>query len=225
MTQSMGWRCMVGHDYAPDGAFPRGSWNRFPAAGVEGHMTLVRYSLCALFLMPVTTGTMQIPAGQRIGLARYLQVSYTGLKRDLTEAAEKMPEADYAFKPGSMPEVRTYASVIAHVADGHFSTCAAVKSVANPADGKNIGALTIKADIIRALADSFALCDDLFASLTDATVREFVKQGQGELEKGAALMGLVAHDAEMYGIATVYLRSKNIVPPSTERRGRGRGGN
>ena len=41
-----------------------------------------------------------------------------------------------------------------------------------------------------------------------------------------ALYGLLAHNSEMYGIGTVYLRLKGIVPPSTERQnaGRGRGG-
>ena len=84
-----------------------------------------------VFLFPSTISG-QIPAGQRIGLARYLQVGYAGLKRDLTEAAEKMPEADYGYKPGSMPEVRTYGQVIAHVADGHFAICASVKGITNP---------------------------------------------------------------------------------------------
>ncbi|HYN07798.1 MAG TPA: DinB family protein [Vicinamibacterales bacterium] len=188
-------------------------------------MTTSRCLLVGLLIAMSVTVFAQIPAGQRVGLARYLQVGYTGLKRDLTEAAEKMPEADYGFKPGSTPEVRTYGQVIAHVADGQFSTCAAVKGVANPNEGKDVERqFKTKADVTRALADSFAFCDDLLSSLTDATVTQFVKQGQGELERGAALVGLIAHNAEMYGIATVYLRSKNIVPPSTERRGRGRGG-
>jgi hypothetical protein len=29
------------------------------------------------------------------------------------------------------------------------------------------------------------------------------------------LMGLLAHNAEMFGISTVYLRAKNIVPPGS----------
>jgi hypothetical protein len=28
-------------------------------------------------------------------------------------------------------------------------------------------------------------------------------------------MGLLAHNAEMFGISTVYLRAKNIVPPGS----------
>jgi hypothetical protein len=70
---------------------------------------------------------------------------------------------------------------------------------------------------VRSLADSFALSDLALSSLTDANANEFVRQGPVEVSKSAALVGLVAHDAEMYGIATVCLRAKNIVPPSTAR--------
>jgi hypothetical protein len=35
--------------------------------------------------------------------------------------------------------------------------------------------------------------------------------------KTAALVALLADNAEMYGIVTVYLRAKNIVPRSTAR--------
>jgi hypothetical protein len=53
--------------------------------------------------------------------------------------------------------------------------------------------------------------------LTDAKVLDFVKQGPGEVTRSAALIGLLAHGSEMYGISTVYLREKVIVPPSSER--------
>ena len=46
--------------------------------------------------------------GQKIGLATSLQRGYAGIKANFTAAAEKMPEADYNFKPGSTPEARTY---------------------------------------------------------------------------------------------------------------------
>ena len=39
-----------------------------------------------------------------------------------------------------------------------------------------------------------------------------------------ALLGVIAHGNEMYGIYTVYQRAQNIVPPSTAARGRGPGG-
>ena len=45
-------------------------------------------------------GQMQ---GQKIGLATSLQRGYAAFKRNFTAAAEKMPESDYGFKPGSTP--------------------------------------------------------------------------------------------------------------------------
>jgi hypothetical protein len=164
-----------------------------------------------------------VPAGRQFGLAAYLKGAYAGLKANLTQEAEKMPEADYAFKPGAAGEMRTYGQLFAHVADAQFTVCATVKGVPNPNEGHKLEAeLKTKGEFVKALADSFALCDTVFAALTDTSALEFVKQGPGEVVAGGVLAGLLAHGAEMYGVGTVYLRAKNLIPPSTERQTRGR---
>src|SRR5512132_2129928 len=164
-------------------------------------------------------GQMQ---GQKIGLATSLQRGYNGFKTNFTAAAEKMPEADYTFKPGSTPEARTFGAAIAHIAQAQFGQCSGLKGVPNPMAGKQLEQeLKTKAEITKALADSFALCDDLFAQVTDASATEMVKQGQNEVTRAAALYGVIVHGNGMYGTAAVYLRSKNLVPPSTENAGRG----
>jgi hypothetical protein len=165
------------------------------------------------------------PSGRKAGLAMVLQLSYEGIKADLLAQADKMPEADYGFKPGPMSEVRTFGQVVAHVADGQFGTCAAVKGVPNPAASKNLQKQPeTKAEFVKALAESFAFCDDVFSSTTDANALDFVRQGPNELTRASVLYGLLAHNAEMYGVGTVYLRLKGLVPPSTERQTRPRGG-
>src|SRR5262245_5970722 len=55
---------------------------------------------------------------------------YQNIQRNLLEAAEKMPEADYAFKPTA--EVRPFGQLVAHVALSQFGTCAALKGDAAP---------------------------------------------------------------------------------------------
>lgn len=187
------------------------------------------FVLAGVLLFAATTFSQPPPAaaGQKIGLATSLQRGYANIKLNLTQEAEKMPEADYGFKPGSMPEVRTFGQAIAHVAQAQFGQCAGVKGVPNPMQGKNLEQeLKAKAEIVKALADSFALCDEAFASTTDENATSLVKQGQNEVTRAAALYGVIVHGNEMYGTAAVYLRSKGIVPPSTERAtmGRGRGG-
>jgi hypothetical protein len=167
-------------------------------------------------------GQMQ---GQKIGLATSLQRGYNGFKTNFSAAAEKMPEADYSFKPGSTPEARTYAQVIAHIAQAQFGQCSGLKGVPNPMAGKQLEQeLKTKAEVTKALADSFAMCDELFANLTDASATEMVKAGQNEQTRAASLYGVIVHGNELYGTAAVYLRSKNIVPPSTENAQRGRRG-
>jgi len=187
-----------------------------------------------LFLVPsfVVVAAMaaaQPPAGaqggQKIGIAQSLQNGYNNLKRNVTQAADKLSEADYSFKPGSMPEVRNFGQLFAHVAQAQFAQCSGVKGVPNPNQGKNLEEeLKTKADITKALADSYALCDDAFSSTTDENAMQPVRQGNNEVTRAAALYGVIVHGNEMYGTSAVYLRLKGVVPPSTEGRGRrGRG--
>jgi hypothetical protein len=188
-------------------------------------MKRVMYLVSAAGLLFAATAFAQPPGGQggqKIGLATSLQRGYASFKTNFTLAAEKMPEADYGFKPGSTPEARTYGQAIAHIAQAQFGQCSGIKGVPNPMAGKQLEQeLKTKAEITKALADSFALCDDLFAQVTDASATEMIKQGQNEVTRAAALYGVIVHGNEMAGTAYVYLRSKNIVPPSTENAGRG----
>lgn len=180
-----------------------------------------RITVCLIAIAVSSSATLaQTAAPRRVGLIDYVKAGYAGIKRDLLAAAERMPESDYAFKPSQMPEARTYAAVIGHAADGMFDACARAKGVPNPHPNVE-KTLNEKAAVIKALAKAIALCDDVFSSLTDQTAQEYVRQGPAEVPRVAALMGLLAHNAEMYGISSVYLRAKNLVPPASERRDHG----
>jgi DinB superfamily len=187
-------------------------------------MKRAQYLAAALILTPAIAAAQQ-PGGRKAGLATVLQLSYEGIKSNLMAEAEKMPDADYGLKPGPAQEVRTFGQLFAHVAAGQFGTCAAVKGVPNPVAGRNLEQeLKGKAEFVKVLTESFAFCDDAFSSTTDENALQFVRQGPNELTRASVLYGLLAHNAEMYGIGTVYLRLKGIVPPSTERQTKGRGG-
>jgi uncharacterized damage-inducible protein DinB len=190
-------------------------------------MKRVTYFVSAAVLLAAPAVYSQMPAaGQKITLATSLQRGYAGIKANFTAAAEKMPDADYAFKVGSMPEARTYGQLIAHIAQSQFGQCSGLTGVANPMAGKNLEQeLKTKAELTKALADSFALCDKAFADVTDANATEMVKAGQNEQTRAASLYGVIVHGNEIAGTAYAYLRTKGLVPPSTERAmaGRGRG--
>jgi hypothetical protein len=174
-------------------------------------------------VLAASAAAAQPPPQGPIGTAQGLQRSYAQTKNNITASAEKMPEADYFFKP--TPDIRGYGQLWAHVADAQFGQCSGAKGVPNPRQGQpSFEALTTKAEIVKAVADSFAFCDDVFSSLTDASAAEMISNGRGgQQSRVVALLGVLGHDSEMYGIGTVYLRLKGQIPPSTELFMRGRG--
>ena len=179
-------------------------------------MKMLVACLAMLVLLSRLTGA-QAPVGQKVGLVRYLQLAYAGTKNNLIAAAEKMPDGEYGFKPSQMSEARTFAAVMGHAADGMFQSCANAKRLPNPAASVE-KTLSTKAEIVKALTDSIAFCDEAFANLTEESAAEYLRQGPVEVPRAAVLMGVLAHNAEMYGISTVYLRAKNLTPPASEPR-------
>jgi uncharacterized damage-inducible protein DinB len=164
---------------------------------------------------PAQPSPSAAPAPMKLTLAAGLRRSYDNIKRNLTEAAEKMPDADFTFKP--TPEVRTFGKVFGHVANAQFGACSALKGEPNPNQGTDNELKTTKAEVVKALADSFAYCEGAVSSVTDDTATQLVKQGPNEVARAAILANVIAHGNEMYGTAVVYLRLKGITPPSTER--------
>lgn len=180
---------------------------------------MMKRMLCVISAVAMfgTVAGAQGPAQQGpVNLTRYLQNAYGSIKRNLAQAADKLPESEYAFKPTAMPEVRTFGQLFGHVANAQFGACAAAKGVPNPNMGTNNEQKKTKAEIVKALADSFAFCDDAFASLTDENRGQLMARGRGQMARDAILADLIAHSNEMYGYAAVYLRAKNVVPPSTD---------
>jgi uncharacterized damage-inducible protein DinB len=158
-------------------------------------------------------------------VAGFVRNLYMGGKNNITKSADKMPEEDYGLRPGTQPEVRTFGQHLAHVADFNYMWCAQAKGEKNPNAGNNLEkTLTTKADIVKALNDSFAYCDSAYMALTDATGAEVLtitqENGRQQQQTRMGLLILnVVHNSELYGNIVTTLRIKNIVPPSSEPRG------
>ena len=131
----------------------------------------MKLTVCLVMVVVISSPTAiaQTPAGQKIGLIQYIQASHGGITRDLIAAAERMPEADYGFKPSPMTEARTYGAVIGHAADGMYAGCAKAQGVPNPAQDIE-KTLARKADILKALKDAIAFCEGAFSALTEQSV-------------------------------------------------------
>jgi len=140
------------------------------------------------------------------------KMAYEGNRNNLVKAAEKMPEADYSFKPA--PEMQSFGERIAHIA-GQMGTCSMLtgERKPNPAMGK-----TSKADIVAALKASFDACDAAWASMNDKTALEMLAgRGGQQRSKLSMLIGNTTHNTELYGYICPYMRLKGVVPPTSDR--------
>ena len=186
-------------------------------------MKRVTCIVAGLMLFPVSALAQTPKAGEKVSLATSLQRNYETLKGSLTQAAGKMPEANYGFKPAPALDLRTYGQWIGHQADNQFTNCATIKGVPNPSQGNEKKAT--KAELVTALADAFAFCDGAISALTDQNALQMVKQGETETARGAVVAALLAHALESNGIVTVYLRAAGLMPPAAPAGGSGgRGG-
>jgi uncharacterized damage-inducible protein DinB len=145
-------------------------------------------------------------------LSTEVRQAYNTVKSNLLKSAEQMPEENYSFKPTS--DIRSFAQVIAHAAESQMRTCSAVTGGQKSIDGAS---KTSKADLIGALNEAFAQCDKAYEMATDADAANLIKTPRGQRTKLGALIGNTIHDNEQYGILTVYLRLKGLIPPSSQR--------
>ena len=139
--------------------------------------------------------------------------TYALIKDSVLKAAAKMPADAYSFR--TTPQVRTFAEMIAHVADAQMRMCGVVKGEAPAATAASHSA---KAELVAALQASFDYCDPVYATMTDAAGAAKVRWARWDMSKLGLLNWNISHDNEMYGIIGAFLRLKGIVPPSSEGR-------
>jgi uncharacterized damage-inducible protein DinB len=138
--------------------------------------------------------------------------AYATIKTNILKSAEKMPEAAYTFK--ATPEERTWGELMGHIADAETRICSAATGEMKPA---NAGKLTAKADLVKALQESAAVCDAAWDSTNMENAHSMAKMGKREFTRISWLIYNTTHDNESYGTMAVYMRLRGVVPPSSEK--------
>jgi len=171
---------------------------------------MIRHAFITLLMVAVA-----VPAfAQGKALADALTRMHAGVARNVVEAAEKMPEADFAFQPSK--DVRTFAGFVGHVANAEFSYCARAKGEANP-NKEDFEKVSGKAALVAGIKAATAYCDGVYKAQTDAALAEMIVMGQSQQPRGQFLVQNISHSNEHYGNLVTYMRLKGLVPPSTER--------
>jgi len=152
-------------------------------------------------------------SGQDNPLSMEARADYKIVKDFVIRAAEKVPEAGYAFKP--TPEVRSFGQLIGHIADDQYRYCSALKGVSKSTSFEQ--APPSKAEMVTALKAAFAYCDSAYEGLVDASARDKVMFSGRSVPRLALFTLHAGHAWEHYGNAVVYMRLQGIVPPSSEK--------
>ena len=133
----------------------------------------------------------------------------------LIQLAEATPEAGYAWRPNK--DVRSTGDVFMHVVAANYGLPSfwGVK----PPEGFNFmtheKSLTKKADITKALKDSFAHMEAALMAASDADMDKPIEFfGMKSTVRGGYML-LLSHAHEHLGQSIAYARSNNIVPPWT----------
>ena len=164
---------------------------------------------CATLALPLVLSA-QAPSGP----AAEAQASYNRLKPNILKAADKMPEADFQYRP--TPEIRTYARIVNHITEAQFHTCTTLNG--GKFDPKSIPSDTAdKATVIAGLKASFDECDKAYGALMDGSLMEVLAMGQNKRSRIGLAWGNISHDNEQYAELSTYLRLKNLVPPTAEK--------
>jgi uncharacterized damage-inducible protein DinB len=171
---------------------------------------------CAvLALAPAPAAAQTAPGPDLTSLSGGVTQLYQAIRRNVTEAAEAMPDEHYSFKAAA--DVRTFGQLVGHIANAHYTFCTAGGSTATRTATGNLEQLTTKAELVAALRTSYEFCDAAYAAANDQAFAAASKFGSADITKGYALVYNVAHDNEHYGNIVTYMRLKGLVPPSTAR--------
>lgn len=131
---------------------------------------------------------------------------FAGVRKNLEASAEAMPADKYSFKltPGQM----SFGEWLNHSTERNYADCDLLKG--ETAKRQPV-TFTDKADIAKALHESFAYCEGVLATLDDAKVTATPQMAY-------TFMHIAVHNNEIYGNIVGYMRASGILPPSTAAR-------
>lgn len=150
------------------------------------------------------------PADRIGGLA----AEWTRAKNWTKEYIDKMPEDGLSFKP--VPEVRSFAEQMLHLASANFFYGVRGTGAANPYQGKDLTKMDefkTKAGLMKIVMESY---DFVISSLKgmDAAKLDERQQARGmNIPRAEFLVMGFEHQTHHRGQTTIYLRLKGVTPP------------
>jgi len=159
-------------------------------------------------------------------MSQALDFWITNTEKDVTLAADAMPEEKYSFAPtaGEFTGTRTFAQQVKHLAANNYRMAARILSdVPAPDQESETGpdAVQSKAQVMDYVRGSFAALHRSVATITaENAVAPVLPVRIGTAKQNTRVqfaVDAVAHSYDHYGQMVEYLRMNGIVPPASRR--------
>ena len=134
---------------------------------------------------------------------------WTASKKLTLAVADAMPEDQYSFKATSAE--MSFGQQMNHIAAGNGNYCSAASGQASPVPSKPEDT---KSEATKNLNTAFDFCIGQLQKLTDADLMKTVGKAPRQTTAFEAFWGGFTHTAHHRGQAEVYLRLKDVKPPS-----------
>ena len=162
---------------------------------------------------PGETAATPAPAAGQASVRGDLIKDWQDQKEAMMKIADAMPEDKFAFK--ATPPQRSYGEQIMHIATVNVDLLKIVGGKA-PAPTFTAESAKSKADVLKALAESYDYGIALLNEQTDAAMLETINAAfLGPSTRGRMFWFLLGHSMDVYGQMVVYLRLNGIVPPAS----------
>ena len=166
-------------------------------------------------VLVVFIAAMGRPAAQSANLNAELLKDWTDQKTMMMKIVEAMPEEKFSYK--STPAQRDFGQQILHIAGANVMY---LRFFGGKATAPTINRTTTgKAEILKALADSFDYGTALIKEQTDQSMMQTVQTNTylGVSSRARVIYFLIGHTWDIYGQMAVYLRLNAVVPPASQR--------
>jgi uncharacterized damage-inducible protein DinB len=135
-------------------------------------------------------------------------VSLDDTAKKVSSLAQAMPEDKYSWRPGE--GVRSVSEVFVHIAAANGFFLGPLGFKGGHYDEKKI---TAKADVIKAVTESFTQVHDYIAGLSPEDLQKVVKFMRKDMTEMDVMLLMTAHLHEHLGQSIAYARTNGVVPP------------
>jgi len=145
------------------------------------------------------------------GVVGPLRMQWETSKGWIVGLAEAIPEDKFDYRP--TPEVRSLREQLIHIADENYMFMAAYTGSERKVDRKTLEALKTKAEILKALKESYENTSTILAGTTDQKALEMVNFRGRRVRRWFIVLFNFVDNMDHYGNLVVYARLNGVTPP------------